>query len=362
MSQSDPFVSHRRKIDEIDEKLLSLLNDRARIVQAIGKIKRSEKAEFYVPGREQAIYERLDQRNSGPFSNQAIRSIFREIISASLSLEEPIRVAFLGPRATFTHLACLQRFGSSVSDFPVDSIKAVFQAVEKGASHFGVVPIENSTEGVVNHTLDLFVDSSLHIFGEIYLEVMHHLLSQADRIEGVKRIYSHPQAIAQCHVFLEKYAANIPITEVSSTARAAELCQAEREAGAIASDLAADLYGIPIIRKRIEDNPNNITRFLVISKKMHHRTGSDKTSVIVSIKDKPGALYEILCYFSEKAINLTKIESRPSKKKAWEYLFHIDMAGHVDEEPIREVFDLLRSKAVSLKVLGSYPMAEGYPS
>lgn len=358
LSQPDPFISHRQKIDEIDEILLSLLNDRARIVQEIGKIKRGSKAELYVPGREKEIYERLLQRNSGPFPDKAVRAIFREIISASLSLEGPIKVAYLGPLATFTHLACLQRFGSSVSDLPVDSIKAVFRMVEKNWADFGVVPIENSTEGVVNHTLDMFVDSSLNIYGEVFLEVAHHLLSKAGKVETVKQIYSHPQAIAQCSTFLEENLAHIPVTEVSSTAHAAELCQEDVGAGAIASELAAALYGIPILRKRIEDNANNITRFLVVSKKLHHPTGSDKTSLIVSIKDKPGALYETLRHFSEKKINLTKIESRPSKKKAWEYLFYIDMVGHVEDDPIRDVLDQLRPQTALLKVLGSYPSAE----
>lgn len=348
----------RQKIDEIDERLLTLLNDRARIVQEIGKIKKEQKADFYAPSREQAIYDRLAQLNPGPFPNEAVRSVFREIISASLSLEGPVKVAYLGPRATFTHLACMQRFGFSITDLPVNSIKEVFDEVERGRADFGVVPIENSTEGVVNHTLDLFVDSPLKIFGEILLEVSHHLLSKTGKMEDLRRIYSHSHAIAQCKNFLEANLPQVQITEVSSTARAAELAQEDPSAGAIASELAAKLYHLIVIKKRIEDNIHNFTRFLVVSQKGHGRTGRDKTSVMFSIKDKVGALYEMLHPFSDQQINLTKIESRPSKKKAWEYIFYVDMAGHVEDEKIRMALEGLKNQAIFLKVLGSYPVAE----
>lgn len=358
MSRSDPLQSLRQKIDEVDAKLLLLLNDRARIVQEVGKIKEEEKTAFYVPMREQAVYDRLLEHNSGPFPDDAIRSIYREIISASLALEEPTKIAYLGPKATFAHLACIQRFGSSVSNFPIDSIKGVFDAIEKGRADFGVVPIENSSEGVVNHTLDMFVDSPLKIYGEVFLEVVHHLLSKAHEIEGIKRIYSHAQAIAQCSQFLETTLPNVSVTEVSSTAYAAKLCQEDTTVGAIASDFASQIYQVPIVSKRIENSTNNITRFLVISKKLHCPTGADKTSVIVSIKDKPGALYETLRLFSDNKINLTKIESRPSKKKAWEYLFHIDMMGHLEDKPIRLVLDQLQLQVALLKILGAYPVAK----
>ncbi|HZR45201.1 MAG TPA: prephenate dehydratase [Candidatus Manganitrophaceae bacterium] len=358
MSKTDPLSPLRQKIDDIDERLLALLNDRARIVQEIGKIKKEQKADFYAPSREQAIYDRLTQLNPGPFPNEAVRSVFREIISASLSLEGPVKVAYLGPRATFTHLACMQRFGFSITDLPVGSIKEVFDEVERGRADFGVVPIENSTEGVVNHTLDLFVDSPLKIFGEILLEVSHHLLSKTGKIEDLRRIYSHSHAIAQCKNFLESHLPQVQVVEVSSTARAAEMAQEDPSAGAIASELAAKLYHLIIIKKRIEDNIHNFTRFLVVSQKDHHRTGRDKTSVMFSIKDKVGALYEMLHPFSEQQINLTKIESRPSKKKAWEYIFYIDLVGHIEDEKIRTALEGLKNQAVFLKVLGSYPMAE----
>lgn len=358
MSGNDLLEGLREKIDKIDVQFLELLNDRSRIVQQIGEIKKQENASFYAPAREQEIYERLVRLNPGPFPNDAVRSVFREIISASLCMESPIKVAYLGPPATFTHLACTHRFGRSVSDFPVHSIKAVFDEVERGRADFGVVPIENSTEGVVSHTLDLFVESPLKIFGEILLEISHHLLSQNEKMEMIQRIYSHPHAIAQCKNFLETHLAGVPITEVSSTAQAAQIAQSDPTAGAIASELAAKLYNLVVVKKRIEDNIYNCTRFLIISQKSPEKSGEDKTSLMCSIKDKAGALCEMLSPFAAHKINLTKIESRPSKKKVWEYLFYIDLAGHIEEEGVRLALEALKQQAVFFKVLGSYPKAQ----
>lgn len=360
MSEINPLDSHRKKIDHIDEQLVDLLSQRAQIALEIGKIKHHHRTDLYDPSREKQIYKRLTERNSGPFSSQAIQNIFREIISASHALQEPIKVAYLGPKATFSHLACLEYFGHSVTEWPVGSIKAVFNEVEKGLTDFGVVPIENSTEGVVNHTLDLFADSPLKIFAEIFLEVTHHLLSKADRLEAIEQIYSHPQAFGQCKDFLEQHLPNVTLTGVSSTAKAAELCQNDPLSAAIASEVAAEMYQIPILQKRIEDSTQNITRFLVISKRINLPTGCDKTSIIVSIKDTPGALYKILRHFAKQQINLAKIGSRPSKKKAWEYLFHIDMDGHLEDASIQLALEGLKSQMVSIKALGSYPKAEGF--
>jgi len=358
LSKTDPLEPCRRKIDALDEKLLALLNDRARLVEEIGKIKRGRKSSFYVPSREQAIYARLSKLNTGPFSDKAIFKIFQEIIAASLSLEAPVKVAFLGPKGTFTHLACIDRFGSSVVDMPFNSIKGVFDAVDRGRADYGVVPIESSIEGVVSHTLDLLADTPLKIFGEIFLQVVHHLLSRAPHLEAIQRLYSHPQAIGQCKHYLEEHLPNLPLVEVSSTARAAALCQTDVSSAAIASELASRIYEVPILEKGIEDRHENITRFLVISKKHHAPSGSDKTSIVISIQDTPGALYQTLRHFSDHEINLSKVESRPSKRKAWEYLFHMDLIGHVEDPPIKTVLDELQSKMLHLKVLGSYPMAE----
>lgn len=344
----------RGEIDRIDEKILDLLNKRAKVVISVGRLKKKKNADFYTPSRETEIYLRLERINKGPFPNDSLRVVFREIISASLALEGPLKVAYLGPKATFTHLACIQQFGFSAAYTPVNSIKEVFSEVERGRADYGVVPIENSTEGVVNHTLDMFIDTPLKIYGEIMQEVSHHLLSKTGKISDIKRLYSHPHAIAQCKGWLEENLPGVPITEVYSTAKAAEICIEDPTAAAIASELAAKLYGLEIAKKRIEDNINNSTRFLVISKKSSERTGRDKTSIMFSVKDRVGALYDILRPFSQNDINLTKIESRPSRKKVWEYIFFVDLEGHNDDKKVRMALNELKEHTIFLKVLGSY--------
>lgn len=352
----------RSRIDDLDEKILDLLNQRAKVAIEIGQLKKASQSELRVPGRELEVFDRVLRLNKGPFPNEALRVVFREIMSASLSLEGPFSVAYLGPKATFTHLACLQQFGFSVTYVPVPSIKEVFSEVERGRVEYGVVPIENSTEGVVNHTLDLFMDSSLKIVGEVLQEVSHHIMNRSGKMDDVKRLYSHPHAIAQCRIWLENKLPHIPVTEMSSTAKAAETCLEDPSAAAIAADLAAQLYGLQVIQRRIEDNINNFTRFLVISQKALGRTGRDKTSIMFAIKDEVGALYEMLLPFSQHQINLTKIESRPSKKKAWEYIFFVDLIGHTAEEKVQKVLEGLKKQCLFLKVLGSYPAANDKPA
>ncbi len=348
---------YRQSIDRIDDEILKLLNERSKNVVEIGKLKKQSdtEANLHTPGREAEIVDRLMRQNQGPFPNDAIRTVYREIMSASLSLEGPQTVAYLGPRATFTHLACIQKFGESAQYVPVTSIKDVFNEVERGRANFGVVPIENSTEGVVNHTLDMFVDSSLLIYGEVLQEVSHHLLSKADRSEDIKKIYSHPHAIAQCRNWLETNLPHVPVSEVPSTARAAELCVDDLSGAAIASELAGQLYGLKVLKARIEDNINNFTRFLVLSQKPSERTGKDKTSVMLSVKDKVGALYELLRPFASHGINMTKIESRPSRRKAWEYIFFVDIEGHLEEDRVKKALEEVKGRCLFLKVLGSYP-------
>jgi chorismate mutase/prephenate dehydratase len=355
-SQKD-IQQYRREIDRIDDEILRLLNERSKNVIEIGKLKKQSdnEANLHTPRREAEIVDRLTRQNRGPFPNEAIRPVYREIMSASLSLEGPQKVAYLGPRATFTHLACIQKFGASAQYIPVTSIKDVFNEVERERANFGVVPIENSTEGVVNHTLDMFIDSNLLIYGEVLQEVSHHLLSKAERLEDVKKIYSHPHAIAQCRQWLEANLPHVPVSEVPSTARAAELCADEPTAAAIASELAGQLYGLKTLKARIEDNINNYTRFLVLSQKPPERTGRDKTSVMLSVKDKVGALYELLRPFASYGINMTKIESRPSRRKAWEYIFFVDVEGHIDEDRVRKALEEVKGRCLFMKVLGSYP-------
>jgi chorismate mutase/prephenate dehydratase len=351
----------RRKIDKIDEQLLKLLNQRARIVRQIGKLKADKQEQFHAPQREREIYDRLERLNKelgAHFPQEGVALVFREIISASRSLEAPLQVAYLGPPATFTHMACMQHFGLSVGYTPVSSIKEVFNEVERGRAQYGVVPIENSTEGVVNHTLDMFMDSPLKIVGEVLQEVSLHLMNKSGKQEDVKHIYSHPQPFAQCRSWLENHLPHIPTTEVYSTARAAELCKDDPAAAAIASELAVRLYGLQVVKKRIEDNPNNFTRFLVIGQQSPPRSGHDKTSLMFSIKDRVGALHDMLRAFAEHGINLTKIESRPSKKKAWEYIFFVDLEGHADDPSVSQALDAFRGQCLFLKILGSYPAAK----
>ena len=348
---------HRQEIDKIDDEIVRLLGERAQHVIEIGKLKKATDAQavLHTPAREAEILDRLCKLNTGPFPNEALRAVYREIMSGSLALEGPLKVSYLGPRATFTHLACIRKFGSSAQYLPTTSIGDVFNEVERGRADFGVVPIENSTEGVVNHTLDMFIDSNLQIYGEALLEVSHNLLSKCESLEAVKKIYSHPHAIAQCRQWLETNLPNVPYSEVHSTARAAEICTEEPSAAAIASELAGQIYGLKVLKPRIEDNINNYTRFLVLSLKAPERTGKDKTSVMLSVKDKVGALYDLLRPFASHGTNLTKIESRPSRRKAWEYIFFIDLEGHVDEDRVKRALDEIKPRCLFLKILGSYP-------
>lgn len=345
----------RKKINDIDEKIVNLLNRRAKAAIEIGKEKERLNKKFHVPEREREIYKRLEQLNKGPFPIGSLKSVYREIISASLSIESPLKIAYLGPQATFTHLASLQKFGFSAHYISLDGINEVFNEVERGRATYGVVPIENSIEGVVNHTLDMFVESNLNICAEISQEISHNLLSNEENLESINKIYSHPHVFPQCKAWLEKNLPQTPLHAVSSTAKAAEMAAKEPHTAAIASEAASFLYGLKIVTKRIEDNINNLTRFLVIGKEPVKKTGSDKTSILFSIKDKAGALYEVLSIFAKSKINLTKIESRPSRKKMWEYVFFVDIEGHSDESFIGKALEELKERCLFLKILGSYP-------
>lgn len=348
----------RRRIDEIDSEILRLLNRRAQLVLDVGRLKAERNLDFHVPQREEEIYTRLAAEHAGPFPAQAVRPVFREVISACLSLEHPLRVGYLGPRATFSHLAAMERFGLSAQFLAMRSIAEVFAEVEKDNADFGVVPVENSTEGVVSHTLDMFVDSPLLICGEVVVEAALHLLSRAPSLGEVRTIYSHPHGLAESRKWLERNAPHVSVVETSSTGAAAEVAASEPGAAAIASELAASLYGLSVLQRRIEDHPNNFTRFLIIGKKSAPPTATDKTSVLFSIKDRVGALHRMLLPFAERRINLTKIESRPTKKKLWEYVFYLDFEGHAAEPRVREALAVLREDCIFLKVLGSYAMAQ----
>ena len=355
-----PLESYRSDIDRIDDKILSLLGERAKAVIAIGTLKKAkgENVNFHTAGREAKIFERLFQNNPGPYPNESIRHVFREIISASLCLESPIKVAYLGPKGTFTHLAGVRKLGSSAEYVPMRSIKEVFQEVCRGQANFGVVPVENSTEGVVNHTLDMFFESTATIYGEISQEISHYLLSKAATLEEIKTIYSHPQAAAQCRNWIEENIPALPVIDVFSTGRAAELAADDPTTAAIASELAASLYELNVLGKHIEDRLNNHTRFLVLSNHAPERTRKTKTSLMIYTKDRPGGLCDLLRPFAAHGINLTRIESRPSRQKAWEYVFFVDIEGHVEDAPVKKTLRELEPHTLGMKLLGSFPTDE----
>jgi len=349
----------RRKIDSLDKKIIALLNDRTTLVLDIGKAKEKTGKAFYAPERESQIYEMLDsEAKKGVLPSHALKSIYREIMSASLSLEKPLTIAYLGPEASFTHLASLNKFGSSVSYFPASHINEVFGEVERGRADYGVIPIENSTEGAVNHSLDMFIDSDLKICSEVLFKIDHHLMSHSD-MKSIRRVYSHPQVFGQCRQWIQIHLPQAEQIMTVSTTQAAQRAEKEDGAAAIASKLAATLYNLPIHAEGIQDFAKNVTRFLVISSQISKPTKRDKTSILVSVKDKVGALYDMLLPIKKHQINMTKIESRPSKKKVWEYYFFIDFQGHVGNPKIKKMLDVMEKKVKFLKVLGSYPESAG---
>jgi chorismate mutase/prephenate dehydratase len=348
----------RAAIDAVDDEILRLLNERARLVQEVGAEKSRLQQPFYVPDRERQILARLQAKSDGPFPAEALRPVFSEIISACLSLEQALRVAFLGPEATFTHMAARSRFGLSARYVPAATIGGVFAEVEKGLADLGVVPIENSTDGVVNSTLDVFMDSPLSISAEIVTPVSQCLLTRTGTLEGVQKVYSHPQALGQCRGWL---AANLPraaLIEVASTALAARLTRDDPGSAAVASELAGELYDLKVAKSKIEDEVRNLTRFLVIGKEMAKPTGNDKTSILFSLKDEAGVLFRVLQPLAQAGLNLSRIESRPSRKRVWDYVFFIDVDGHATEPAVQAAIASLKDRCEFVKVLGSYPRAE----
>ncbi len=346
----------RKRIDALDGDLVRLLNERTRIVLEIGQVKKSQGEEVYVPAREKTVLERVASLNEGPLPKDAMQAIYREIMSASLALEHHVVIAYLGPPATFTHQAARQRFGGSVEYSPCETIGEVFDAVEKRTSGYGVVPIENSTDGAVTHTLDEFVETPLKICAEIYLPISHSLMAAVPR-EQIKRLYSKPEVFGQCRRWLYENMPGVELISASSTARAAEMAAKEPDAGALASALAAELYGLQVLAQDVQDLGGNTTRFLVISKGYGKPTGHDKTSLLFAVKHKVGALYDALSAFRKYGINMTKIESRPSKTKAWEYYFFVDVEGHADDEHVQKSLAELEEHCTLMTVLGAYPKA-----
>jgi chorismate mutase/prephenate dehydratase len=345
----------RSRINELDNQILQLLNQRAEAALRIGDLKRRQDGPSYVPEREAEILSRLADASSGPFPVAAVHAVWGEILSACRALEGPLTIGYLGPRATFTHQAALQRFGASAAYVASRSIADVFDDVEHQRVEYGVVPVENSTEGAVNITLDRLIDSDAVICGELYLPITQNLLSLAPKLEDIKTVVSHPQGLAQCRNWLAANLPEVPLQEFTSTSAAAELAASDATIAAIASDLAGRLYNVPVLRARIEDNPYNSTRFLIIGRRACSPSGRDKTSILFAMRNEPGALYRVLEPFAGRGLNLTKIESRPAKLRAWEYVMFVDFEGHRDTSVVAAALDEIRARTVFVKLLGSYP-------
>lgn len=348
----------RKRIDSLDEQILRLLNARADCVHEVGELKRAEGLEIYAPEREEKVYSSLVERNErlgGRLPEGAVRAVYREIMSASLALEKDLRIAYLGPEATFTHQAARSKFGASVKYQPQASITDVFDAVVRGQADYGVVPVENSWEGAVNHTLDMFIDSEAQVCAQVLLRIEHHLLAHGP-LEAVRKVYSHPQAFGQTRRWLRANLPGAEYVEVSSTTRAAEIASREPHAAAVAGRLAGELHGLPELESAIQDSPENTTRFLVIGQRPSPPSGNDRTSLMFSVPHEPGALYRALEPFCSQKINIGKIESRPSRRRAWEYCFFLDVDGHASEPAMQEVLNALRGRCTLVKILGTFPV------
>ena len=345
----------RKKIDILDKKIIQLLNNRAKITLDVARVKKASNKSIYAPEREKEVLKKISSLTRGPLKGDALKAIYREIMSSSLALEKPLKIAYMGPEASFSNLAALKRFGSQVGFIACETISDVFLEVERGSADYGVVPIENSIEGAITHTLDMLVDSDLKICSQIILDISHNLLSNYPKSK-IKKLYSNPQVFGQCRIWLKENLSQAEQIEVSSTTRAAQIARKEKFSACIASLLAGEVYGLNIVASDIEDSPHNITRFFVIGKTDVIRTKADKTSILFSIKDKVGALHEMLLPFKKHKINLTKIESRPSKRRAWDYYFFVDLEGHKDDLKVKKALSELENKCKFLKILGSYPI------
>ena len=359
MAEDKILTGLRQQIDSIDKQLLELISDRARCAQQVADVKKGEgDTTYYRPEREAQVLRSIMECNSGPLNNEEMARLFREIMSACLALEKPVQVAFLGPEGTFTQEAALKHFGHSAVTVPMNAIDEVFREVAAGAANYGVVPVENSTEGVVNHTLDNFQESSVKICGEVELRIHHHLLIGPNtKKEHITRIYSHAQSLAQCRKWLDSHYPSVERVAVSSNAEAAKRMQSEWSSAAIAGDMAAELYNLEKLANKIEDRPDNSTRFLIIGGQETPPSGDDKTSIIASVHNEPGALHSLLEPLHRAGVDLTRVETRPSRMGKWSYVFFIDFEGHCQDEKVAVVLDELRAKVADLKLLGSYPKA-----
>ncbi len=349
----------RERIDAIDGELLRLISERAKCATEVARIKletggQGGETAFYRPEREAAILRRVREQNPGPLAGETVARLFREVISACLALEQPMRVAYLGPEGTYTHSAALKQFGHAVEAVPCSAIDEIFRQVEARTVDFGVVPVENSTEGVVSHTLDMFLNSPLKISGEVELRVNHCLLSRAEGTAAIRRVYAHQQALAQCRRWLDEHLGQAERIPLASNAEAARLAAGEAGAAAIASQTAAEIYQLPVLAANIEDEPNNTTRFLVIGRHDVPPSGQDKTTLLLSTANRPGALHRMLEPLASSGISMTRIESRPSRRGTWDYVFFVDVEGHREEPRLASALQALQGEAAMVRVLGSY--------
>lgn len=359
MSDTITLQEIRDRIDVLDSQIQKLISERAALAQEVARLKKDggDADSYYRPEREAAVLRKVVERNQGPLSGEEIARLFREIMSACLSLQQPMKIAYLGPEGTFTQAAALKHFGQSVDTMPSGSIDEVFRDVESRAAHYGVVPIENSTEGVVRHTLDMFINSPLKVCGEVELRIHHHLLGNVASIADIKRVYAHQQALAQCSDWLATHLDTAEHYFVSSNAEAARRAATEEGAAAIAGAPAAELYGLKVLASNIEDEPDNTTRFLVIGHRAPGPSGNDKTSLLLSAPNRPGALHRLLDPLMRHGISMSRIESRPSRRGMWEYVFFVDIDGHAQEAKVAAALKALNDEAAMLKILGSYPKA-----
>ena len=351
---SDELQNLRAEIDGIDDELLKLISRRAQLAQTIGRLKQGS---VYRPEREAQVLRRIKEANPGPLSGEAAARLFREIMSACLALEKPLTVAYLGPQGTFSQAAALKQFGHAAQTTDCASIDEVFRRVTASQVDYGVVPVENSTEGAIGRTLDLLLDTPLKICGEVVLRVHQHLLRKAAGLENIKIVYSHPQSFAQCHEWLNQNLPNVKRVNAESNAEAARLAAEDEITAAIAGEGAAEHYRLHMVVQNIEDEPNNTTRFLVLGDHDATPSGRDKTSIVMAAPNQPGAMHDLLGPFARNGVSMTKLESRPSGAGLWEYVFYVDVEGHQRDAPVANAIKELQGLAPFLKVLGSYPVA-----
>lgn len=350
----------REKIDQLDSQLVEILNQRLTLAAEIGRVKRSQGGEIYVPERENAVLNKVASQNKGPIKNDALKAIYREIMSAAIALEKPLMIAYLGPEASYTHAAAMKKFGASVDYHAMATIADIFTAVEKSEADYAVIPIENTTEGSVREALDSFVETDLKVVAQLYLEINHALIS-ATTLDKITKVYSKDQALAQCRHWLQRHLPHAQLIDASSTSRAVQIAKEEPGSAALAGELAAQFYGVPVVAKNIQDKADNTTRFFVVGRKPAGAVGGgkDMTSFAISLGDDAashsGALLKLLMPLAERGINLSKIESRPSKKRPWDYYFFLDVTGHYDDQSMKDALAELKKFCPLVKWLGSYP-------